>query len=149
MKTLALLGALGLGLGGCWGSPDLGRRSSGPPLVFPLDGHVHIQPGHARFLSPTRLAIVTFGSSSCPSVPNRVVVDGRHTISIYLVTGSRIGNALIAHPPPSGACTADWGSTGIAVAVDPTRIDVHRALTIRIAYPGSLGPPTTVIAPPL
>ena len=148
MKKLALVAAVGLALVGCGGSTHSTRRSSHVPLVVPLRGHVRLQPGRARFLSPTRLAIATMGSSSCPSVTDRLVVVNRDAIRIHLVTGSWRRTQLVAKPPASGACTADWGATAMAVAIDPSRVDVHRRLTIRLYYPGSTKP-GTLTAPPL
>jgi hypothetical protein len=146
------LAALGLALVGCAGTSHHARRSPHVPLVVPVGPNVRLPQGGARFLSPTRLAIVTWGSSSCPSVPDKVVVEGPHAIRIHLVTGSwrTVGTRreLVAQPPANGACTEDWGTTPMAVAVDPGRIDVHSRLTIHLYYRDSTKP-TTLTAPPL
>jgi hypothetical protein len=94
----------------------------------------------ATLVSPTRLRIVTLGSSSCPSVPDEVVAENRDTLRIHLVTGTRTRNGLVAHPPPSGICTTDFGTTPMVVAIDPTLIDVHRPLTVRFFYRDSKKP---------
>ena len=151
MKKLALVAAVGLLLVGCGSSTHSTRRSSHVPQVFPLGWSA--LPHGARFFSPTRLGIVTWGSSSCPSVPDRLTVVNRSSIRIHLVTGSwrrvvgrRMG--LLTHPPAGGVCTADWGSMRLAVAIDPNRIDVHRPLTVNLYYRDDTKP-TTFTAPAL
>jgi hypothetical protein len=88
----------------------------------------------ARFLSPTRLAILTWGSFTCPAVPNRLAVDTPDRIRIHLTTGSWHGKRPVAHLPPGGACTADHSSAVIVIAIDPKLINVHHRLTIRLYY---------------
>ena len=90
--------------------------------------------GGAQLVSQRRLAIVTTGSSSCPSVPDELVVLSPHVIRIHLTTGSWINGEPVAHPPRNGMCTADLGRTPMLVAIDPKEIDVHRPLTVRIYY---------------
>src|SRR5437667_5859833 len=107
MKKLGLVTALGLALTGCGGTTHSTRRSSRVPLVVPVSRNLRLAQGEARFLSPTRLAIQTVGSSSCPSVPDRLVVLDRDAIRIHLVTGTRTQSGFVAHPPASGVCTAD------------------------------------------
>jgi hypothetical protein len=140
MKRLALtalLLVLGVPLTGCAGSggthPTTGESSkpqvpeSGSPLVVAVGRkHAPINLLHgARFHSPTRLAIVTAGSGSCPSVPKRLVVQSPHAIQIYLVVKT----------PPSGTCLTNLVPTPIVVAIDPKQIDVHHRLAIRLYYP--------------
>src|SRR4051812_46236348 len=99
MRRLAPLAALAIALAGCGGAHP---SSSGPPH------HVVVTPaGHqlrhdVQFLSPTRLGIFTYGSSSCPLVPNELVVQGPNRIRINLTVGSWDGNRLVAHAPPGG-----------------------------------------------
>ena len=152
MTKLGPLAALGLALVGCAGSATYPTRpSSYVPRVVPVGRNVRLE-GQAQFLSPTRLAIVTWGSGSCPTVPDRVTVVSPDSIRIHLVTGSwrteGTREVLVAHLPPEGACTADLRTTQMAVAIDPNRIDVHRRLTIRLYYRDSKKP-ATVTAPPL
>lgn len=88
----------------------------------------------ARFLSPTRLAIVTQGSTTCPAVPNRLVAQTPETIRIHLAMGSWRGKVPVAHLPPSGACTADVATALIVVRINPKQINIHQQLTIRLYY---------------
>jgi hypothetical protein len=101
----------------------------------------------ATLVSPTRLSIVTLGSSSCPSVPAEVVIENRDTLRIHLVTGTQTRDGLVAHPPSSGICTTDLGPTPMVVAIDPTLIDVHRRLTVRFFYRNSTRPEVRTSAP--
>jgi hypothetical protein len=91
--------------------------------------------GGAQFVSPTRLAIVTTGSSSCPSVPDELTVLLPRVIRIHLTTGSWVDGKLVAHAPPSGACTADLGTTPMLVAIDPDEVDVHHRVKVLLFYP--------------
>jgi hypothetical protein len=102
----------------------------------------------ARFLSPTRLAILTWGSFTCPAVPNRLVVETPDTIRIHLTGGSWQGELPVAHPPMGGACTADHSSAVIVIAIDPKRINVQHRLTIRLYY-YRIKKPELRTAPPL
>jgi hypothetical protein len=147
LPPVALLSALGLMLAGCAGSGGRLVVAGGwraVPGVNLLDG--------ARLLSPTRLAIVTVGSSSCPAVPDKLVVQSPHTIRIDLTEGSwrPAGNTqeLVPRPPSSGICTTDLTTTPIVVAIDPKQIDVHHRLTVRLYYRAG-GRPVVRYAPPL
>jgi len=102
----------------------------------------------ARFLSPTRLAILTWGSFTCPAVPNQLVVQAPDTIRIHLTGGSWHGELPVAHLPPGGACTADHSSAVIVIAINPKRINVHHPLTIRLYY-YRVKKPELRTAPPL
>ena len=131
-----------------------------PPRVI-NDNHSHVPVGprnnyahrvftvhsQAALVSPTRLRIVTLGSSSCPSVPDDLVVESPHTIRIHLTPGSRLDGQVVAHPPPGGVCTADYGMTPMAVAIDPKEIDVHSPLTVRFFYNDSKKPEVRTAAP--
>ena len=109
----------------------------------------------ARFLSPTRLAIVTTASSSCPAVPDRLLVEGRRTIRLDLsegswrpAKGSQRKTPVAERPPPDETCTTGLTATPMVIAVDPKQVDVHHRLTIRLYY-YHLAQPATLIAPPL
>jgi phospholipase C len=150
MKRLALavlLAAGGFVLVGCGGGKLL--VAGGRHAVAGVD-----LANGARLLSPTRLAIVTSASSSCPAVPDRLVVQNRNTIRIDLAEGSwRSGGSshrrvLIAHrPSPNETCTTGLTATPMVIAIDPKRIDVHHRLTIRLYYYGLAKPVTRIAAP--
>jgi hypothetical protein len=166
MKRLALpalLAAFGLALAGCAGSSGTDAPTALASVKTARSGShntVRVVAGSrkaiggvnlrnsARFLSPTRLAILTWGSFTCPAVPNRLVVETPSRIRIHLSTGSWQGKLPVAHLAPGGACTADHSSAVIVIAIDPRRIDVHRRLTIRLYYYG-IKKPAIRTAPPL
>ena len=148
--TPAVLLAIGaLALAGCGNSSTL-LVAGGRDAVAGVD----LRDG-ARFLSPTRLAIVTTASSSCPAVPDRLVVRDRHTIRLNLTEGSwRTAkdphrHVLVAQrPPPNETCTTGLAATPMVIAVNSKQIDVHHRLTIRLYY-YYLAKPVTLTAPPL
>jgi hypothetical protein len=114
-------------------------------------------PAGARFLSPTRLAIAGIaGSSNCPSVPRRLVVESRHHIRIDLVVGSwgrtASGRRVQVLRRPR-ICLADLHPVPVVIAVDPAEIDVHDQLKVSLYYPSfavrSYKRPAIVTAPPL
>lgn len=94
----------------------------------------------ARLVSTTRLAFTTVGSSSCPTVPDQLVVENRNTIRLHLVTGSWVDRTPVAQPPASGICTADLGTTRMLIAIDPKLVDTHHRLTVRVVYRESTKP---------
>jgi hypothetical protein len=152
MKRLALVVLLASGgfvLAGCAGSGGKLVVAGGRQAV----SGVNLRTG-ARLLSPTRLAIVTSGSSSCPAVPDKLVVESRDRIRIHLTEGSwrRVGSShrtvLVAHRSPNGICTTDLTTTPIVIAINPKQIDVYHRLTIRLYYYG-LTQPVTRTVPPL
>lgn len=111
-------------------------------------GTINLRNG-ARFLSPTRLAIETWGSGSCPAIPNRLSVLGPDTIRIHLILGTwrplgssgRIIGRNRALPGmrlvpqrPNGGCTLDLRQTPMVISINPRQINVHRELTIRFYY---------------
>jgi hypothetical protein len=168
MKRLALtvlLCTLGFTFGGCAGSGgkhaktgtsavktaaaksqvEPSRRHDGSarsPLVVALGyqavAGVNLLKG-ARFLSPTRLAVVTVGSGSCPAVPKRLGVQSPDAIRIHLTRDT----------PPNGACTDDLRTTPVVIAINPKQINVHHRLTVRLYYYGSSHPIVRVAPPPL
>ena len=115
------------------------------------------------FVSPTRLAIATTGSSNCLAVPDRLVILAPNTIRIDLTRGSwrptggwlhhrvrghRIPRMrLVAHPPANGICLLDLTQTPMIVSL-PTQINAHHRLTIRFYYSHTKKPYITT-APPL
>jgi hypothetical protein len=103
--------------------------------------------GGAQFISPTRLGIVTSGSSSCPSVPDELTVLLPRVIQIHLTTGSWVDGQLVTHAPLNGACTADWGTTPMLVEIDPKEIDVHHRVKVLLFYRNSKKPIVRVAAP--
>jgi hypothetical protein len=153
MKRPALIGllaALGLALTGCAGgggmhspttSASVTRPTAHSPLVVGIGQHavagIDLRNG-ARILSPTRLAIVTAGSSGCPAVPKTLTVQSADTIRIDLVIDR----------PSSGICPANYTTTPVVIAIDPEQIDVHHRLTIQIYYPRTRKPIVRT-APPL
>jgi hypothetical protein len=166
MRKLALtlmLGAFALGFAGC--ADGAGKPSStrlGAVQTTRSDSHttVHVIAGSrqtidgvnlrnsARFLSPRRLAILTWGSTTCPAVPNSLVVETPNRIRIHLATGSWHRRLPVTRLPLEGACTADHSSAVIVIAINPKRIDVHHRLTISLYYYKSKKPESRT-APPL
>jgi hypothetical protein len=107
-----------------WNVPTPPDEIVSPPprLVSPI----------ATIVSATRLDIVTLGSSSCPSVPDKLVVENRHTIRIHLISGMWVKGQPVAKSPTG--CTLDYGPTPMIVAIDPKLVDVHHALTVRFVH---------------
>jgi hypothetical protein len=161
MKRLALavlLASLGLALAGCAGSgrkhtasstgatesmlPPTQSKAHAPLLAAigrdALTG-VNLRHG-ASLLSPTRLAIVTVGSGSCPAVPNRLVVENPDTIRIHLTLGTyrRTGSSrlmrLVTHATRHTVCTADLTTTPMVIVINPKQINVHHRLTVYLYY---------------
>jgi hypothetical protein len=113
-------------------------------------------PEAGRFLSLTRLAIARVaGSSNCPSVPQKLIIENRHRIRIDLVVGSwgrtASGRRVQILRRPS-ICLADLHPVPVVVAIDPARIDVHHRLKVDLEYPRFAGPRSgssvTVDVPP-
>ncbi|HUZ16466.1 MAG TPA: hypothetical protein VMU72_09870 [Gaiellaceae bacterium] len=153
MRRLALIAAAGIVLVGCGTSHKSSPTSrSHYPVVVHLP-RIEAKPpgvrmsGFVQFISPTRLAITTGGSSSCPSVPDELVVISRHVIRIHLIPGSWINRVPVAQAPPGGACTADYGTTPMVLTIDPKLVDVHRPLTVRFFYNDSKKPLVRTAAP--
>ena len=162
MKKLALivlLVFLGVALAGCAGS---GRKTqattaaskaetrapSNPdnsPLIVAVK-HARLGSRLARLYSPTRLAIATIGSSGCPTLPKRLIVQRPDTIEIRL---------KVKNPPKgtNGICFADAHLTRYVLSINPSQINVHHRLTIRLYYPKGVisqrAHPVIVTAAPL
>jgi hypothetical protein len=156
MKRLALgmvIATLGFAVAGCGGS---GAKHS---LVVPVSRqvwhHVKLTGVGARFISPGRLAFLTSGSSSCPSVPYQLIVESPDSVRVNLTigswrpTGGSVVGQLVAKPPPPGAaCTADLVISPVAIAIDPKQINVYRPLKVSLYYPLAKHP-TVFTAPAL
>jgi hypothetical protein len=86
-------------------------RRGRSPLVIAVGPNVPLQHKRLpRFLSPTRLAIATIGSTGCRTVPKRLVVQSPHAIKIRLEVKT----------PPNGACFDNAFFTRYVVAIDPS-----------------------------
>lgn len=141
MRRLALIAAAGIVLTACGSSqpsisaprPHHGVRYPvviDSPLVFAAD-HPGSFRAFPKLVSPTRLRIVTIGSSTCPLVPDQLTVLGPHAMSIHLSPGAYRNSRLVAHEPPNEICTTNVGPTAMLVAIDPKQIDVYRPLTVQ------------------
>lgn len=94
--------------------------------------------GHgAAFLSPTRLAFLTSGSSNCPAIPATPSVETPHAIRI------RLKDKI----PSSGICLTDLVIKPVVIAIDPNQVNVHHRMTIRLYYPHT-NRPVVFTAPP-
>lgn len=82
-----------------------------------------------------RLAIMLWGSSSCPTVPTWMKVLSRHRIR--LVTSDDYGHA---------ACTSDLRSSTSIIKLDARKVDVSQPLVVEVRLP--LGYERTLIATP-
>ena len=147
MKTLALFGLLGsfvLVAAGCAGVAREGQSLAVP--VSPQVWHrVDLYGVGARFISPSRLAFLTSGSPSCPPAPYKLVVENAHSVRIDLTTGSR-------RRPAGSTCSLARVLSPVAVAIDPTQIDVHHRLRVSLYYftgDAALVRPVVLTAPPL
>ena len=157
LALLVLLAAMGLAVAGCAGSgakrsateskspKPHSQEGAGSSLVVPVGRQVwrrvKLAGVGARFISPTRLAFLTSGSGSCPSVPYQLIVRSSDSIRVNLTMGSwrRTGHSgrmkLVAQPPKNGACTTDLLISPVAIAIDPTRINIHHTLKVSLYYP--------------
>jgi hypothetical protein len=99
----------------------------------------------AQLVSPTRLSIATRGSGSCPWVPDGLTVLSPDTLAIHLSMGTYRNRKLVAHPLPNG-CTLDLSTTQMLVGINPSQIDVHRPLTLRLFFNGTK-PEVRTLAP--
>ena len=100
------------------------------------------------------------GSSSCPSVPIKLVVQtpALHAIRVDLTVGSwhRLGSGRrvqVPHLPPGGGCLDNLVNSPVVIAINPNEINVYHRLTIRLYYPkGTIRRyqrPVVLTAPPL
>ena len=161
MKKLALivlLMLLGVALAGCAGSGSKTQATTAAskaetrtpsnhnsPLVVAMK-HARLGSRLGRLHSPTRLAIATIGSSGCPTQPKRLIVQRPDTIEIRL---------KVKNPPngTNGICFADAHLTRYVLSINPSQINVHHRLTIRLDYPQGVisqrAHPVIVTAAPL
>lgn len=153
MKGLALSVLTGLTLAGCgWHhtSPPISQQPRYPSTVhFPhvmATERIALHDG-AQFVSPTRLAIVTMGSSSCPSVPDELTYLGRHALRIHLTVGSWVNGQPVIRPSGNYACTLDFGPATMTVAIDSKLIGVHSPLRVSLLYHDSTKPLVRIAAP--
>lgn len=111
----------------------------------------------ARFLSPMRLAIPRIpGSSNCPSVPAKLIVQSPHAIRVDLVVGSwsKTASGLRVRVPRSpGICLDDLHPVAVVLAISPKQIDVYNQLRVSLYYPKGVirryKRPVVVTVPPL
>jgi hypothetical protein len=161
MTNIPLLALAGIVLAGCGTS----RTSSPPPAQhrgphYPIIIHepVVVRPAprsrqdgsgdSIRFVSPTRLGIVTWGSSSCPSIPDDLTILGPNTIS-FATGGGHFFFGRAASLGRSYICTADLSPTRMLVTIDPKLIDAHLPLTVVGWYAMGGRAPRDLTVPPL
>jgi hypothetical protein len=95
--------------------------------------------GHgAAFLSPTRLAFLTSGSSNCRGVPATIAVARPDSIRVRLKE----------EKPANGICLTNLLIEPVVIAISPQQINVHHQLTVRLYYPRTKRP-LVFTAPPL
>ena len=153
-----LVATIGFALAGCAGASgkqtptttaskksqataSLTHESALSPVRIVKGQHVHLNKlrGHgAAFLSPTRLAFLTSGSSNCRGVPATLAV----------ATPDAIRVRLKEEKPPSGICLTDLVIKPVVIAIAPKQINVHHRLTVRLYYPQTKHP-VMFTAPPL
>jgi hypothetical protein len=95
-----------------------------------MSGLTNVQLGHegAAFLSPTRVAFMSSGTVSCAWLPTRITVLGPTAIRIDMRVNGDVAS-----------CGSGGVGFPIAVKIDPKLVDVHHALTVRLAYKVNLG----------
>jgi hypothetical protein len=91
-----------------------------PPSATPSRSF-HTEPV-ASWADPRRIYVVTYGSSSCPSLPTVVRADGPHRVTI--MTKEHLANG-------DDGCTSDLGPTTSTVTL-PKDTDVTTPLTVDI-----------------
>jgi hypothetical protein len=141
--------AVGLVVAGCAGS---GHHSSRVVLAQWPVNEAQFR-GEGGFLSPTRLAFGTWGSSGCPSVPYRMTLEGPHAIRLDMRSGSyrtvgRLGQKVLVAKAPAGGCRLlDHVSNEVVIAIDPKQIDVHHRLKVSLYFPLDKHPDVFTVAP--
>lgn len=75
-----------------------------------------------KLISPTQLAFMTTGSSNCLWLPTRLTVLSPTIIRIDM----RVHKQRV--------CLADLVGRPVAVKINPRIVNVHRPLTVRLAY---------------
>jgi len=158
LAPAVLLATIGFALAGCAGASGTQTPTSTAseksqttasqtdesalsPVRIVKEQHVHLNKlrGHgAAFLSPTRLAFLTSGSSNCRGVPTTLAV----------ATPDAIRVRLKEEKPPSGICLTDLVNEPVVIAITPKQIHVHHRLTVLLYYPQTKHP-VVFTAPPL
>jgi hypothetical protein len=82
----------------------------------------HVTGRGGELISPTQLAFRTTGSSGCLWLPARLTILSPSAIRIDM------------RVPHRRFCLADYISLPIAVTINPTIVNVHRPLTVRLTY---------------
>jgi hypothetical protein len=80
-----------------------------------------------------QLALTTWGSGSCPTVPVALAVVNRHEVRVTL------SNAY------SGNCTTDYSANTSVLQLDPARVDT--ATDLRVTLDGIAGLPAVTAHP--
>ena len=143
-----LLALVGLALAGCGGAKPARTTASPQYPIAPRPVRLVALPrtqmrdvrftGHgAGFVSPTRLGVMTTGSSNCRTVPSTIAVTSPHSI--------RLG--FKDEAPANGICLTNLIIEPVVIAISPTQIDVHHTLTIHADYPRTRRPTVFTAAP--
>jgi hypothetical protein len=82
----------------------------------------------AIFSSPTEVAFMTTGTTSCVWLPVRLVVLGSSSIRFDMRVNGDVER-----------CSSGAVGFPIAVTIDPKLVDVHRSLTVLLAYKVTVG----------
>jgi hypothetical protein len=94
-------------------------RSTGIPSAE----FAKLKGNRAMLLPPSWVAFMTTGSVTCAWWPARLTIFGRSEIRIDMRVNGRVST-----------CGAGAVGFPIAVNVDPRMVDIHRPLTVRLAY---------------
>ena len=128
--VLVVAGALTVLLAaGCAAAPDKHTSGKFPVVVVHPNvqsrglSEVKLTRDEAMLLSPTRVAFMTTGSSSCVWWPVRLTALDASTIRIDMRVNGRIAT-----------CSGGAVPFPIAVKIDPRVVDVHRPLTVHVAF---------------
>jgi hypothetical protein len=100
--------------------------------------NLNLQGHGAAFVSPTRLAFETSGSSNCRGVPATLAMTSPDAVRVRLKE----------EEPANGYCFTDLVIEPVVIAISPKQINVHHQLTVRLYYPRSKRP-TVFTAPRL
>jgi|SRR5579862_132634 len=147
-----LLALIGFALAGCAGASRSQTSETTVKPIYPIPPrsvrivqlsraqmHNLRLAGHgAGFVSPTRLAVMTAGSSNCRGVPSTIAVSNSDSIRL------RFKEQM----PANGICLDNLIYEPVVIAISPRQINARRELTIRAYYPLAKRP-TVFTAPPL
>ena len=137
MPRLFVVGAVTVLVAAGCGAASHQHSTTGPRGKFPIvvahpavqsTGFPHPELRRLRLhgavlLSPSQVAFWTSGSATCAWWPTRLTVLGPTAIRIDMRVNGRIagcGSGAVGFP--------------IAVTLDPRAVDVHRPVTVRLAY---------------